>query len=268
MGNHIPLYSIANKVIHFDNSTYIDKDHFFTKHKDCIIQVIKSIQNIKHEMQAEDVVQDLYIAMYEYPIKFNNFKDEIHAIRFCCNWCKIRLKELMKKYRYEERLYSFTKELGQNSDSNSTEFLLKSFVIDENFNETSLNDTLINKIKERFYLLTERQLEILELQFIYGHSVNKISKNLGLAPGTISGTITDAINRIRKSFNLKEKDRERGRSKKKRIVNQYTLSGKFKATYYSVLEASNKTEIHPGSISNACLNKVDTAGGYLWEYIS
>lgn len=256
--NHIQLHPTIKKVIYFDDSTCINKDIFFIKHRRYIIEVIKSVQKIKDEEQAEDIVQDLYIAMYE-KFKFNSFETENNARRFCCGWCKLRLKEIMRKYRYETKLYNFV----------SPDYRSISYIIDENLNEISENDKLINEIKENFFVLTERQQEMLELQFIYGYSTNKISKKLNITEATVSKTITNAIKRIRKSFGLIKikTTKETNRGKEKKIVNQYTLSGEFKATYYSVLEASNKTGIYSGSISNACLKKVDTAGGYLWEYI-
>lgn len=42
--------------------------------------------------------------------------------------------------------------------------------------------------------------------------------------------------------------------------------GKIIAEFYGCMEAQRKTGIHFGSISNVCLGKGKTAGGYKWKY--
>lgn len=55
---------------------------------------------------------------------------------------------------------------------------------------------------------------------------------------------------------------------KKRAVNQYTTDGKLIAKYLCVKEASQKTGINRGHISEACLGhrQLKTAGGFVWKY--
>ena len=36
--------------------------------------------------------------------------------------------------------------------------------------------------------------------------------------------------------------------------------------YYSVGQASRETEVRQGSISNNCLGRTKSAGGYIWKY--
>lgn len=58
--------------------------------------------------------------------------------------------------------------------------------------------------------------------------------------------------------------------KKNKPVNQYSLDGIYIATYKSIKEASEKTGIDNGDISNCCLGRPHhkTAGGYVWKYVS
>ena len=58
--------------------------------------------------------------------------------------------------------------------------------------------------------------------------------------------------------------------KKNKPVNQYALDGRLLNTYESIKEASEKTGIDNGDISNCCLGKPHhkTAGGYIWKHES
>jgi hypothetical protein len=49
-------------------------------------------------------------------------------------------------------------------------------------------------------------------------------------------------------------------------VNQYDLRGNFIATYASIKEAGESTNIRSGNISSVLLQRQKTAGGYKWEY--
>jgi hypothetical protein len=53
-----------------------------------------------------------------------------------------------------------------------------------------------------------------------------------------------------------------------REVVQYTLDGKYKATYNSISEAIRETKllVHGGSISQCCNGKAVSAGNYQWKY--
>ena len=48
-------------------------------------------------------------------------------------------------------------------------------------------------------------------------------------------------------------------------VNQYTLRGEYIATYKSALEAERKLTISSKNISNACIGKSISTGGYQWR---
>ena len=69
---------------------------------------------------------------------------------------------------------------------------------------------------------------------------------------------------------LKEKYKYTGRALK---VNQYSLDGKYLATYRSIVEAADKTGVHKNDISTCargskCHGKYlkKTAGGFMWKY--
>ena len=71
------------------------------------------------------------------------------------------------------------------------------------------------------------------------------------------------------SMHLKEhKEKFRNgciKSRSKPVV-QYTIDGKYVAEFESQAEAARKTKIHFGSISNCCLGRSKTAGGFIWKY--
>ena len=54
-------------------------------------------------------------------------------------------------------------------------------------------------------------------------------------------------------------------SNRSKIVLQIK-NGVVVAKFYGCMEAQRKTGVHFGSISNACLGKTKTAGGYQWKY--
>lgn len=49
-------------------------------------------------------------------------------------------------------------------------------------------------------------------------------------------------------------------------VRQYSTNGKFIKEYESACEAARQTEAHQGSISNVCIGRQKTAGGFIWRY--
>lgn len=57
--------------------------------------------------------------------------------------------------------------------------------------------------------------------------------------------------------------------KKNKPVNQYALDGRLLNTYKSIKEASEKTGIDNGDISNCCRNKRGriSAGNFIWKYV-
>lgn len=54
--------------------------------------------------------------------------------------------------------------------------------------------------------------------------------------------------------------------KNEKPILQYTLNGEFVAEYDSAVKAQKTTKIPQSSISNCCLNKRKTAGGYIWKF--
>lgn len=49
-------------------------------------------------------------------------------------------------------------------------------------------------------------------------------------------------------------------------VCQYALDGRLLNTYKSVCEASRQTGISQGDISNCCLGRYKSAGGFIWKF--
>ncbi len=52
-----------------------------------------------------------------------------------------------------------------------------------------------------------------------------------------------------------------------KAVNQYDLKGNFINEYKSIKLASKETDTNDSAISRVCLGKIDSAGGYKWEYV-
>lgn len=67
---------------------------------------------------------------------------------------------------------------------------------------------------------------------------------------------------------ISDAGRQRLADYKKKPVNQYSKDGELIAIYSSVKEASEKTGINRGHISEACLghNQLKTVGGYVWKF--
>ena len=234
--------SINTSIIKFKDSV-ITKNDFYIKHRNYLIVSIKNTQKIKDSQQAEDIVQDLYLAIQE-KSKFDNFDNENHARRFCTGWCKMRLKEIMRVRRYEE----------------NTE--ISNLIVPDKKDYSHENDLIpINLIKSKFNILTVRQREMMELQFIDGHTPQEVSERLKIDVAAVSRRTTIAINKLREAFNLKPKTRRITKP-----VTQLSLSGKFIMEHESIHAAARKTGQHPGTISKACSKQTDTAGGYLWQY--
>jgi hypothetical protein len=49
-------------------------------------------------------------------------------------------------------------------------------------------------------------------------------------------------------------------------VTQYSANGVLIKTFYSISQAERETKINNAQISKVCLNKSNTAGGYIWRY--
>lgn len=63
------------------------------------------------------------------------------------------------------------------------------------------------------------------------------------------------------------KDKCGDRNKKEKPLRQYAIDGTFIKEYKSVKEASDNLNIIASQISACCLNKIKTAGKYMWKYI-
>ena len=59
---------------------------------------------------------------------------------------------------------------------------------------------------------------------------------------------------------------EEHRAKISKPVLQYTKNGQFLAKFNSISESSRVTGIRHGNISNCCLGKNKSAGGYVWKF--
>ena len=63
-----------------------------------------------------------------------------------------------------------------------------------------------------------------------------------------------------------EKFRKLSVKARSKPIIQYTLDGKFIREWESQAEASRQCGIHFGSISNCCLGRSKTAGGFIWRF--
>ncbi len=237
------VYPVIHDIIYFDNDSDIHKDIFFTNNRDYFMGAVFNSQLIIDEKQAEDVVGDLCIVLFEQD-KFNRFRNHDHAKGFCASWCTYRLKEVSRIRRYET---SF-----ENLETDAP-----------NEETVQQNSDLADLIKSHFHLLTSKQQKYMTMQFIDGYECREISEMLGVSVQTINETTKTAINRLRYSFNIEPLDSRKDKSKQ---VNQCTDSGEIIETFSSIKDASESTEVNVGSISNACNGHIDTAGGFLWEF--
>jgi len=53
-------------------------------------------------------------------------------------------------------------------------------------------------------------------------------------------------------------------NKRSKSVSQYTMDGVFVKEYYSQSQAYRETNIHQANISNVCIGKANSAGGFIW----
>lgn len=60
--------------------------------------------------------------------------------------------------------------------------------------------------------------------------------------------------------------RDNSESRHRMVVEQYTLEGEFINRFTSMCEASAKTGVHQGSISNVLKKKRKHAGGFIWKH--
>lgn len=67
-----------------------------------------------------------------------------------------------------------------------------------------------------------------------------------------------------KSYN-KDKVTEYAKSNQKKVI-QYALDKKFIKKYNSIAEASRQTNIIGGNIVKCCLGKLQSSGGFIWEF--
>ena len=74
---------------------------------------------------------------------------------------------------------------------------------------------------------------------------------------------THATMHLNEHFEDFRKSSVKSRSKP---VLQYTLEGEFIKEWPSQAEASRQTGIHYGTISNCCVGRGKTAGGFIWRY--
>lgn len=101
-------------------------------------------------------------------------------------------------------------------------------------------------------------------------SASEAARQTGIDNSSICSCCNQQITHT-KHFQWKYADDEREIIPIEAIINerpvyQYTLSGKLIATYSSLQEASDITNIHKPTLCNACKGKYKTAGGFVWSY--
>lgn len=98
-----------------------------------------------------------------------------------------------------------------------------------------------------------------------GYAIGEISKQLGYHNTTIVRWLKQAT-----SVNLcaydKNETQKRGRMLVGRNVNQYTLDGKFVASYSALIEAERITHINSRYIYRCCVKVRKSTGGFMWFY--
>lgn len=67
-------------------------------------------------------------------------------------------------------------------------------------------------------------------------------------------------------FNKDEPPEKKREANRERAVDQFTLDGKFVATYSSMSEAAFKTGLNVGGISNCCRGRTRRTGKYTFKY--
>lgn len=98
-----------------------------------------------------------------------------------------------------------------------------------------------------------------------GYAVSEISQFLGHVSGTITRWLKQAKLAGLCDYN-KDETKRRSIQLISYRVNQYTLDGKFVASYSSISEAYKITNINMQMISKCCKKQSKSTGGYLWFF--
>jgi group I intron endonuclease len=116
------------------------------------------------------------------------------------------------------------------------------------------------------------------------HKPYKTRKDIGIARGKQNNPMSDDSKQKMGKWNLgKTKSKEwsekqsllkkgkpnlklKGNTNKGKIVLQCNLDGNTIKEWNNGLEASQSTGIHKGGISNCCLGKIKTSGGFIWKF--
>jgi group I intron endonuclease len=133
-----------------------------------------------------------------------------------------------------------------------------------------------NELKELVYNCCNPIVQLSETgEFIdIWATVKQVVSTLHIAQGNLSSAISGKRRLanncmwLRYKTYMKDKDSIKLRNKLTTGVKivQYTLDGDLVKSFDSVTQASNETGIHHSFIINACKNRIESAGGFLWKY--
>lgn len=223
----------------------IDPVDFWITNRNYFIKAIMAMQKFNDPDQAEDIVQDLFIDIQEKSI-LDVFTDDVCAKRHCVSRCRIMLMRGQERFRYETRAVDAVFEFCEDKKDEQT------------------TSESIDLVTSRFGLLSETQRKYIIMQFAEGYSVSETAKKIGVSKTTINLKTKQGLNTIRASFSI---DPLGNRSRKPKPVNQLTTDGELIGTFPSIIMAHKSTGAPLGGICDACNNRQDTSGGFLWEFV-
>ncbi len=138
-----------------------------------------SLRYLKSEADAEEIVQDVYVKIWENRNKLKHetsFKSYLFTIAYN-DICKVFRR---RKY-HEQYVNEMLNGLGATSgDTNYT--------------------GLLSQIEHLVSQLPEKRREIFNLRHNEGKSSKEIAKELNISPGTVDNNISQALNYIRQNI--------------------------------------------------------------------
>lgn len=103
-------------------------------------------------------------------------------------------------------------------------------------------------------------------------TIREASKAVGISESMISQAICQKVKSQSGGFFWSHEEKlgetkEYKNTGKAKVVNQYTLDGKFIMSYPSCGTAARATHSHQGHIGECCRGKIKSSNGYVWRYV-